>query len=89
MHGSVHNPSREAATDQLSAMKWLKKRQKNMIQLFEDRNVSELKTNRNTAFYLKNVQLFMNIYFKNEGHKTFRWVQKQQLLMMPVFQSSE
>ena len=72
MHGSVHNLSRQAATDQLFAMKWLKKGQKNMIQLVEDRNVSELKTNGNTACYLKKVPLSMNIYVKSEGHKTFR-----------------
>ena len=63
---SVHSLSREAATEQLSAMKWLKKGQNNTIHVFEDRNVSELQTNGNTACYLKNVQLFMNyIYFRN------------------------
>ena len=64
MHVSVHSLSREAATEQLSAMKWLKKGQNNTMPAFEDRNFSVLRTNGKTACYLKNVQLFMNIYFR-------------------------
>lgn len=62
----------KAATYKLSAMKWLEKELENTIHLFEDRNVSGLKTNGNTACYLKNVQLLVNIYFRNQGHRAFR-----------------
>ena len=62
---SVHGLSREAATDLLSAMKWLKKEQNNTIHVLEGRNVSELQTNGNAACCLKHVQLFINIYFRN------------------------
>ena len=48
------------------------KEQDNMLYVFEGRNVSELQTNGNTTSHLKYVQLFINIYFRNQGHKTFR-----------------
>lgn len=52
----------KVATDKLSAMKWLEKELENAIHLFEGRNVSELKTNGNTAYYLKSVQLYLWIF---------------------------
>ena len=52
----------KAATDKLSAMKWLEKELENTVHLFEDRNVSELKTNGDTACYLKSVQLYLWIF---------------------------
>lgn len=52
----------KAATYKLSAMKWLEKELENTIHLFEDRNVSELKTNGNTACYLKSVLLYLWIF---------------------------
>ena len=43
-------------------MKGLEKELENTIHLFEDRNVSELKTNGDTACYLKSVQLYLWIF---------------------------
>ena len=62
----------KAATDKLSAVKWLEKELENTIHLFEDRNVSELKTNGNNLLFEKCAVIFMDIHFRNEGHKTFR-----------------
>lgn len=54
----MHSLSREVATDLLSAVKWLKKGQKNTIHVFEDRNVSELQTNGNSLLFEKCAVLY-------------------------------